>query len=124
MKWIENNITYDNVDSYVLENIPWFKEFFYIIYDDSDRELKYEVFWSLTYFFRDNYNNIDVTRNIIDAIHTIYQTQDKKLQDLILSGFIENLVENDKEKMNNLKEIFRYPELQDILSKFYYLDTL
>jgi len=117
----ETSTTYDNVDAYILENIPWFSDFFYQIYDDSDRELKFEVFWSLTDFFRESYKNVDqvIISLIVDALHELYSSNDPMLKELICTGFIENLLEKDKDKMKYLREILKYPELQECLDELY-----
>lgn len=121
MLWTENNITSNNIDTYILEKIPWFSDFFYQIYDDSDRELKFEVFWSLTDFFRESYKKNDqlIINLIIDQLHGLYNLEDKKLKDLILTWFIENLLEEDKEKMSQLRESLKYPEFQEGLDELY-----
>lgn len=121
MQWNENsNITYDNVDSYLFKEIPWFLDFFYRVYDDSDRSLKYEVFWSLTDFFKENYKqNPHIVKIIIDTLSKVFVKNNPKLQELISVGFIENLVENNRKKMLQLREILKYPELQVCLDELF-----
>ena len=121
MQWIENNITYSNIDSYILKKIPWFSDFFYQVYDDSDRELKFEVFWSLTDFFKNNYkeNNKILIDLIVKEMYHLYNIDDKKLKDLVLTWFIENLLDENKEKMLYLREVLKYLELQECLDKLY-----
>lgn len=114
------NITYEQIDTYVLEKIPWFSEYFYQIYDDSDRELKYEVFWSLTSFFQEHYKaHADVLEDILWILYKIYLTEDKELQELIVVGFIENLLTEDKIEMWKLREALKYKEFQKGLDELY-----
>lgn len=121
MQWTENKVTYDTVDSYVLKNIPGFSEYYYLLYDDSDRGLKFEVFGSLTDFFNDlrKKNNEPMTTLIIDKLYKLYILGDKELQELICTGFIENLIEADRGDMLALREVLKYPELQKCLEELY-----
>lgn len=130
MLWTEINLTYDIVDSYIFEQIPWLLEHFYKTYNDSDRELKYWVFWfwGLTSFFLENYkSNRIIIDNIVEVLHTIYLTKDKELQDLVIIGFIENLLKENKDEMLEIRKILKYPEFQirlDELYQFWYQDSL
>ena len=121
MPWTETNLTYDTVDYYVFEYIPWFSEHFYKIYDDSDRDLKYLVFWDLADFFTENYTtNQELAENILQVLYKIYLINDKKLQELVAIWFIEDILAKDKNEMQKLREVLKYPEFQEIFDNLYY----
>lgn len=121
MLWNENNITYNNIDDYVLKKIPWFSDFFYQTYDDSDRELKFEVFWSLTNFFQLSFtkDNQVILNLIVDELNKLYNLDDKNIKELILTWFIENLLEEDGEKMRHLRKILKYQVFQECVNELY-----
>ena len=120
----ENKITYTTVDAYILENIPAFKEYFYKIYDDSDRERKYEVVWALSLFFRDSYldNKYNLREwglEILQVLNNIYKSYDKECRELVCIGFIENLLSSDDGKMKQLRFSLNFSGLQECFDKVY-----
>ncbi len=79
------------------------------------------VFSCLTAFFKKNYhNNPQIIETIIESMQKIFLINDKNLKELVLTGFIENLLEEDKEKMTYLRKVLKYPELQKCLDDMYY----
>ena len=124
MRSHENKITYSIVDDYILENIPEFTEYFYKVYDNSDREKKYEVMWALSLFFRDSYldgdyNVWDWGLEILRVINNIYKSSDPKCRELVCIGFIENLLSSDDGKMKQLRFSLNFSGLQECFDKVY-----
>ena len=76
-----SNLSYETIDTFLFNEIPWFKEFFFKReYDTEDLQWKHIVMWVLCDFVQSKYLNKDITitgnrmelDTILDTLNYIY----------------------------------------------------
>lgn len=95
---IDSRVTYQNVGEYLITAIPEFKDLFEEHLKDYDQCLPHPLFGDFTRFFIEVYRSSKnepekqrLLRRCSDIIEQLLLSKDKKLSDLALVSFLENL---------------------------------
>lgn len=115
-----NKISYLNIDTYLFNNINWFKDFFILKwYDKEDLKDKYILMFILTDFIQNKYLDKDINiiwnteelDNILLILNSIASLWEEKLKELIIIWVIENYLNSNEIQMKKLKKILKYNNL-------------
>ena len=111
-------VTYLNAIPQLLESVPEFKEFenFKDIANDGNASLQYVVYGVLNIFYCHLYEQkkMDTLAKLSNFLEEVAKTEDKKLRDLLLAGFLEGL-DPYKDYYRDLRKTFG-PKTRELLT--------